>query len=52
MITGMFGNACDGSVCTVSAKIEVVNSSGAVSPTARATASSAPVIMPLSAVGT
>src|SRR6059036_2596890 len=52
IVTGMFGTACDGSVCTRSGKIEVVKRSGAVSPAARATASSAPVIMPLRAVGT
>src|SRR3954452_16941051 len=51
IVTGMFGTACEGSVCTRSGKIEVVKRSGAVSPAARATASSAPVIMPLSAVG-
>ena len=49
--TGMFGIACVTSVVIAFEKIELVNSSGAVSPAARATARTPPVMMPLKAVG-
>src|SRR3954454_20022314 len=52
MTSGTLGRACEGSVVSVGPKIELTNRSGAVSPRARATASSAPVIIPLRAVGT
>src|SRR5215211_8746500 len=52
MTTGTLGKGCEGSDARVGAKIELTNSSGAVSPRARATASRAPVIIPLRAVGT
>src|SRR3954451_17763446 len=52
MTTGTLGSAWLGSVCSVLAKMEETNRSGAVSPIARATDSRAPVIIPLSAVGT
>src|SRR5436309_2633453 len=51
IVTGMLLTACDGSVTTMSGAIAHTNSSGAVSPAARATARRAPLIMPLSAVG-
>ena len=44
--TGMFGSACARIRWIVLGKIDVVNSSGAVSPAARATASTVPVRMP------
>ena len=47
----MFGSACVTSVLTAGLKIEHVNSSGAVSPAARATAITVPVRIPPSVVG-
>ena len=44
--TGMFGSAFVTSVWTLFAKIELVKSSGAVSPAARAIARTVPVRMP------
>jgi len=52
MRTGIEDSAFDGSVEIMVEAIEEVNSSGAVSPATRATASSAPVTRPLMAVGT
>src|SRR2546421_729210 len=50
--TGMFGIAFVGFSCKVRPKIPVANRSGAVSPTARATASTGPVRIPPSDAGT
>ena len=47
----MLGIECETSVVTALEKIDVVKSSGAVSPAARATASTVPVTMPPNAVG-